>query len=75
MKKLLLSAQPYLISVPVLFDDPNGLPESAGVLHIRPVVAALLADGILRMEAVVMRIDGQEPKLMEIKLVPAHEQP
>lgn len=65
---------PYLMDVPVLFEDAEGFPESAGTLRIRPAVAGLLADGVLRMEPVWMQLNNHEKQLMEIKLLPAHEE-
>jgi hypothetical protein len=63
-----------MISVPVFFEDMDGLPETAGRLDILGVVADMLADGLLRMKPVYVQYDGNEKRLMEIRLVPAHEE-
>jgi hypothetical protein len=62
-----------MMTVPILFDNCNGLPESAGILQVLPVVAAMLADGVLRMEPVYLQVGEHERQLMEIRLVPQHE--
>jgi hypothetical protein len=64
-----------MISVPIVIESVDGLPEVTGRLDIFDVVADMLADGVLRMEPVWMKYDENKKRLMEIKLVPAHETP